>query len=80
MAIVQTPLAAAMNGIKGFGRTVREKRGFTDDVAPTLTDNSIDAATLEAMQGACIEAFPDFGASCAPKLARWAWKNWPGSI
>jgi pepF/M3 family oligoendopeptidase len=57
---VTIPLAAALNGIKGFQRTLREKRGFADDVAPTLIGNSIDAATLEAMQSACIESFPDF--------------------
>lgn len=57
---VTIPLAAALNGIKGFQRTVREKRDFADDVAPTLIGNSIDATTLEAMQSACIESFPDF--------------------
>src|SRR5262249_32061256 len=30
------------------------------DVAPTIHDESIDAATLDAMQQACVESFPDF--------------------
>lgn len=57
---VTTPLAAAMNGVKGFQREMRSRRGFKNDVEPTLIQNSIDAATLEAMQSACIAAFPDF--------------------
>jgi pepF/M3 family oligoendopeptidase len=57
---VSVPLAAALNGIKGFQRTVRERRGFRDDVAPTLISNSIDRETLDAMQHACIQSFPDF--------------------
>ncbi len=57
---VTTPLAAAMNGVKGFQREMRARRGYANDVEPTLIGNSIDAATLEAMQSACVAAFPDF--------------------
>jgi pepF/M3 family oligoendopeptidase len=57
---VSETMAAAMNGIKGFGRTLREKRGYADDIEPTLISNSIDRATLEAMQSACAKSFPDF--------------------
>ncbi len=57
---VAPTMAAALNGIKGFQRETRARRGFADDVAPTLIGNSIDAATLGAMQSACIAAFPDF--------------------
>lgn len=57
---VALPLAASLNSIKGFAREVRIRRGWSDDVAPTLLGNSIDPATLAAMQGACGEAFPDF--------------------
>ena len=57
---VSMPLAAAMNGVKGFQREVRARRGYDNDVAPTLIRNSIDAATLDAMQSACVAAFPDF--------------------
>ena len=52
--------AAALNGIKGFQRETRARRGYANDVEPTLGDNSIDAATLAAMQKACVAAFPDF--------------------
>jgi oligoendopeptidase F len=57
---VSVPLAAALNGIKGYQRTVRERRGYVDDVEPTLLANSIDRDTLEAMQHACSQSFPDF--------------------
>ena len=75
---VAVPLAAALNGIKGFQRTMRERRHYTDDVAPTLNSNSIDAETLTAMQQACVESFPDFRRYMAAKaralgLERLAW-------
>ena len=57
---VSMPLAGALNGIKGFQRELRSRRGYDTDVAPTLIRNSIDAATLSAMQSACVAAFPDF--------------------
>lgn len=57
---VAMPLAGALNGIKGFQRELRARRGYSDDVEPTLIRNSIDAATLEAMQSACAASFPDF--------------------
>lgn len=57
---VSVPLAAALNGVKGYQGTLRQRRGYADDVEPTLRQNSIDRATLEAMQAACVESFPDF--------------------
>ena len=57
---VAMPLAGALNGIKGFQRELRARRGYSDDVEPTLIQNSIDAATLKAMQDACAASFPDF--------------------
>jgi oligoendopeptidase F len=57
---VEVPLAAALNGIKGFQRTVRSRRDYADDVEPTLLSNGIDRSILEAMQQACAESFPDF--------------------
>ncbi len=57
---VEVPLAGALNSIKGFQRTLREKRCWSDDVEPTLLANGIDAATLAAMHEACVESFPDF--------------------
>jgi pepF/M3 family oligoendopeptidase len=75
---VSVPMAAALNGVKGFQRTMRERRGWVDDVEPTLLDNSIDRQTLEAMQQACVESFPDFRRHLRAKaralgLERLAW-------
>lgn len=57
---VCVPLAAALNGVKGYQDTLNRLRGYPDDVEPTLLQNSIDRATLDAMQAACVESFPDF--------------------
>jgi pepF/M3 family oligoendopeptidase len=57
---VAVPMAAALNGVKGYQQTVRRRRGYADDVAPTLIANAIDADTLAAMQEACVASFPDF--------------------
>jgi pepF/M3 family oligoendopeptidase len=57
---VAVPLAAALNGIKGEARTLNERRGWPDALAPALFHNNIDRQTLEAMHEACHESFPDF--------------------
>ena len=57
---VSLPLAAALNGVKGYQTALRRKRDYAGDVEPTLVSNSIDADTLKAMQTACVESFPDF--------------------
>lgn len=67
---VSLPFAAALNGIKGYQQIVRKRRGYKDDVEPTLLTNGIDAATLEAMQTACIESFPDFRRYMTSKAAK----------
>ncbi len=54
------PLAAALNGVKGYQQVVRKRRGYANDIEPTLSANGIDAETLEAMHTACVESFPDF--------------------
>lgn len=57
---VEVTLAAAMNGIKGQANVLGQRRGYADPIEPTLTANSIDRETLEAMQAACVDAFPAF--------------------
>jgi oligoendopeptidase F len=57
---VSVPLAAALNGIKGWQQVLRRRRGFRDDVEPTVLANNIDRETLDAMHEAVIAAFPDF--------------------
>ena len=57
---VALPLAAALNSVKGYQQAVRRRRGYTDDVEPTLFNNGICRETLDAMNQACAESFPDF--------------------
>jgi pepF/M3 family oligoendopeptidase len=57
---VSVPLAAAMNSIKGWTNTLNERRGWRDSLDPVLHANNVDRRTLEAMQEACVESFPDF--------------------
>ncbi|HUF33964.1 MAG TPA: M3 family oligoendopeptidase [Acidimicrobiales bacterium] len=54
------PVIAALNAIKGEASTLNRRRGFADDLEPALLSNGVDRQTLEAMQGACVDAFPDF--------------------
>jgi len=75
---IAVPMAAALNGIKGYQGVLRSRRRYSDDVEPTLVANNIDAATLEAMQQACVESFPDFRRYLRAKakalhLERMAW-------
>jgi pepF/M3 family oligoendopeptidase len=57
---VEVPLAAALNSIKGWENEVNARRGWTDSLEPALFINNVDRATVEAMQQACVESFPDF--------------------
>ncbi|MGH2812855.1 MAG: M3 family oligoendopeptidase [Actinomycetota bacterium] len=57
---VSVPIAAALNSIKGELNTVSKLRGWEDALEPALFSNNIDRATLEAMQSAVTESFPDF--------------------
>ena len=75
---VSVPMAAALNGVKGYQSVVRRRRGWADDVEPTLLQNNIDRPTLAAMQAACVESFPDFrrymrAKASALGLERLAW-------
>ncbi|HEV7216123.1 MAG TPA: M3 family oligoendopeptidase [Chloroflexota bacterium] len=54
------PLAAAINSIKGEVNTLSTRRHWHDPLDAALFANAIDRDTLEAMQKACVEAFPDF--------------------
>ncbi|HWK80340.1 MAG TPA: M3 family metallopeptidase, partial [Thermomicrobiales bacterium] len=63
----ETPLAAALNGVKGEHLTLATRRGWGSPLAQSLFQNSIDAETLEAMMGAAREAFPDIRRYLAAK-------------
>ncbi len=55
----QTPLAAALNGVKGEHVTLSKKRGWDSVLATSLHQNHVDQETLDAMMSAAREAFPD---------------------
>ncbi|MCA9835037.1 MAG: M3 family oligoendopeptidase [Thermomicrobiales bacterium] len=55
----ETPLAAALNGVKGEHGTLAEKRGWDSVLASALHQNHIDQQTLDAMMSAARDAFPD---------------------
>lgn len=57
---VAVPIAAALNGIKGEVNVVAGRRGWQDPLEAALFRNNVDRQTLEAMQSACVESFPDF--------------------
>jgi len=57
---VEIPMAAAINGVKGYQNVVRGNRGYADDLEPTFLMNDINRDILQAMQAACMESFPDF--------------------
>lgn len=57
---VKEPLAAALNGVKGFVSTLDRRRGRGDAVHSSLDLSRIDRPTLDAMLGAMQASFPTF--------------------
>jgi pepF/M3 family oligoendopeptidase len=57
---IETPLAAALNGVKGSQTTIFKRRGRKDAVHKSLDQARIDRETLEAMLEAMRKSFPMF--------------------
>ena len=57
---VATPVAAAMNAIKGEANTINRRRHWNSPLDASLFGNSVSRATFEAMQEAVSAALPDF--------------------
>lgn len=55
----ETPIAAALNGVKGEHGTLARKRGWDTVLDEALHQNHIDRETLDAMMSAARDAFPD---------------------
>jgi pepF/M3 family oligoendopeptidase len=55
----QTPIAAALNGVKGEHGVIAGKRGWDSVLQSSLHQNHIDQETLDAMMSASRDAFPD---------------------
>lgn len=57
---VTTPVAAAMNAIKGEANTINRRRHWDSPLDASLFANSVSRATFDAMQSAVTAALPDF--------------------
>ena len=57
---VATPVAAAMNAIKGSANIVNRRRHWADPVDASLFANAVGRDTFDAMQSAVAESLPDF--------------------
>jgi pepF/M3 family oligoendopeptidase len=55
----ETPIAAALNGVKGEHVTLARRRGWESALDQALFQNHIDHTTLDAMMTAAREVFPD---------------------
>ncbi|WP_022797425.1 M3 family oligoendopeptidase [Thermus islandicus] len=56
----EVPLAFALNGVKGEASVLNRRRGYRDDLEPTLLKNRIPRKVLAAMQEAVRESLPLF--------------------
>ncbi|GAA6755716.1 M3 family oligoendopeptidase [Thermus thalpophilus] len=56
----EVPLAYALNGVKGEASALNRRRGYRDDLEPTLLRNRIRRKTLAALQEAVRESLPLF--------------------
>jgi oligoendopeptidase F len=67
---VEVPLAAAMNGVKGWAVVHNRRRGRQDALHSAIDDAHIDRPTLEAMLDAMVGSFPTFRRYFHAKAAR----------
>ncbi|GAB5603023.1 M3 family oligoendopeptidase [Thermus sp. FJN-A] len=56
----EVPIAYALNGVKGEASVLNRRRGYKDDLEPTLFRNRITRKALSAMQEAVRESLPLF--------------------
>ncbi len=66
---VATPVAAALNAIKGEANTVNRRRHWASPLDASLFANSVSRATFEAMQAAVVTSLPDFRSWMRTKAA-----------
>ncbi|QRN82183.1 M3 family oligoendopeptidase [Chloroflexota bacterium] len=74
---LKEPLAACMNGIKGWVNTLNDHRDRVDALAEPLDQARIDRETLEAMMEAMEESFPTFRRYFKAKAARFGQEALP---
>lgn len=69
-ASIRTPVAAALNAVKGTAITLAKHRGRSSVLEAALVQNRIDQETLDALMGAIREAFPVFRRYLKSKAAK----------
>jgi pepF/M3 family oligoendopeptidase len=74
---VKEPLAACMNGIKGWVNTLNDHRNRKDALHQPLDQARIDRETLDAMMGAMADSFPTFRRYFKAKAARFGQEALP---
>lgn len=74
---VKEPLAASMNGIKGWVNTLNKHRGRIDALHAPIDQARIDRETLEVMMAAMKESFPTFRRYFKAKAARFGGEALP---
>ncbi len=74
---VKEPLAACMNGVKGWVNTLNEHRGRVDALHQPIDQGRIDRETLQVMLEAMAESFPAFQRYFKAKAARFGQDSLP---
>jgi pepF/M3 family oligoendopeptidase len=74
---VKEPLAACMNGVKGWVNTLNEHRGRKDALHEPIDQGRIDRETLRVMLEAMEESFPTFRRYFKAKAARFGQEALP---
>lgn len=64
---VEVPLAAALNGVKGFAVVLDRRRGFSRSLERAIVQSRISGETLEALIGVMEESLPVFRRYLATK-------------
>ena len=72
---LQEPLAACMNGVKGFAGTLNRRRGRTDCLHAAIDQARIDRSTLEALLASTKGSLPEFRRYFAAKATRLGKRN-----
>ncbi len=74
---IQEPLAACMNGVKGWVNTLNDHRGREDALHQPIDQGRIDRKTLRVMMEAMEESFPTFQRYFKAKAARFGQEALP---
>lgn len=74
---LREPLAACINGVKGFDNVLNKRRARLDALHPSLDQARIDRETFEAMMSAIQASFPTFRRYLKKKARRFGKKSLP---